>query len=101
MQARWSTGIWLGKLWRSDEHVLAVDEKVIRARAIRALPDDESWVQDEVAKIVATPWNFNPKKEEQEGAAPECDSVRTEARRGARARACVQVCSERSEDHEG
>ena len=35
------------------------------------LPDDESWVQDEVAKIVATPWNFNPKKEEQEEAAPE------------------------------
>ena len=47
--------------------MLVVDEKVIRARAIRALPDDESWVQDEVAKIVATPWNFNPKKEEQEG----------------------------------
>ena len=44
--------------------MLTVDEMVIRARAIRALPDDESWVH-------ATPWNFNPKKEEQEEAAPE------------------------------
>ena len=70
MQARWSTGIWLGKLWRSDDHVLAVDEKVIRARAIRTQPDDESWAHEVVAKIVATPWNFNRKEEEQEGAAP-------------------------------
>ena len=25
MGARWHIGIWLGKLWRSDEHILAAE----------------------------------------------------------------------------
>ena len=46
MQPRWDTGIWLGKLWKSDEHILASRGLVVRARSIRALPESRrhmSW----------------------------------------------------------
>lgn len=63
MRPRWHEGIWLGKLWRSDEHILASGEGVRRAATIRALPPSESWSLAAVEAIRATPWNFNPKPE--------------------------------------
>ncbi len=64
MQARWQVGYFLGKLWKSDEHILAVDDNIIKARAIRALPNSESWDAEALQDIKATPWSF--KKNEQD-----------------------------------
>ena len=63
MQTRWSEGFWLGKLWRSDEHILAADGGVIRARSIKAMPESASWDAAGLQAITATPWCF--KKQDQ------------------------------------
>ena len=58
MEPRWYEGIWLGKLWRSDEHVLFSNGRVVRAKCIRGLPEVNSWSLAEVEKINVTPWNL-------------------------------------------
>ena len=63
MRRRWILGIWLGKLWKSDEHFIGTPKGIHRAAAIRALPPGEAWDVEEVEKIKATPWNFDPKEE--------------------------------------
>ncbi len=64
LQPRWSTGIWLGKHWRSDEHIIASPSDIVRARSIRGLPDRESWSIGEIEAIKATPWNLKPTEEQ-------------------------------------
>ncbi len=64
MQQRWHTGIWLGKLWRSDEHLLFSSGRVVRARCIRGLPETDSWSRSEVDAVTATPWNLESRPEE-------------------------------------
>ena len=63
MQTRWSEGFWLGKLWRSDERILAADGGVVRARSIKAMPESASWDAAGLQAITATPWCF--KKQDQ------------------------------------
>ena len=58
MKPRWLPGTWLGKRFSSEEHIIAMsDGRVVRARAVRALPDADSWSKGELEKIVGQPWN--------------------------------------------
>ena len=39
-QPRWLKGVWLGKRWNSDEHIVSIPGgRVVRARAARPHPD--------------------------------------------------------------
>ena len=95
MGERWHLGVWLGKLWRSDEHILAYDNEIWRAATIRALPEEESWSKEDIQNIRATPWDQNPQnpappeviphcpitpQEVQESAIPVARAVRIELR---------------------
>ena len=57
MQPRWLTGVWLGKRFSSEEHILAMgDGKVVRSRAVRSVPKGTMWNAVEVKKIIGLPW---------------------------------------------
>ena len=57
MAARWIPGIWLGKRFSSEEHIVAMnDGRVVRARAVRSLPEASMWDKDEVMNVAGVPW---------------------------------------------
>ena len=41
LRERWGTGIWLGKRWSSDEHLVSINGKVARARDVRPVLEDQ------------------------------------------------------------
>lgn len=45
MRARWDIGIWLGKDWKSGEHVVfdVESKEMNRANTVQCLPERESW----------------------------------------------------------
>ena len=51
-------GVWLGKRYLSDEHLVAVEGgSVCVTSAVRIMPDSESWDIDFVNKIRGVPWD--------------------------------------------
>ena len=42
MKERWIPGLWLGKRWTTDEHIVSVASgRVVRARDVRLFPEDQ------------------------------------------------------------
>eukprot|EP00974_Lingulodinium_polyedra_P019265 1860480-Lingulodinium_polyedra.AAC.1 len=51
MAPRWVPGVWLGKRFTTDEHVIGLEDgKVVRTRSVRAKPEEDSWKMDEINK---------------------------------------------------
>ena len=58
LSERWIPGMWLGKRWTSDEHVVSLSGgKVVRGRDIRPFPDDEMYDRSFVNSLIGTPQN--------------------------------------------
>ena len=58
MTQRWMPGVWLGKRFTTDEHVIGMDNgKVVRTRSVRARPEVESWKMEELHKVKGQPWD--------------------------------------------
>ena len=56
MSDRWLEGIWLGKTFSSDEHIVSMmDGSVVRARAVRAFPEGEKWSAEAVDLLKGKP----------------------------------------------
>ena len=56
MEARWLPGVWLGKRWTTDEHIVALPGgTVARAREVRPMPDDQAFDSEIVKGIVGLP----------------------------------------------
>ena len=69
MQARWMTGIWLGKRFASEEHIIgAGDGTIIRCGAVKPHPDG-TLCPDLFNAIRGSPWNPTA-KEDQDGEPP-------------------------------
>ena len=44
MRERWIAGLWLGKRWNTDEHIVSVASgRVVRARDVRLFPPDQAF----------------------------------------------------------
>ena len=44
LRERWGVGVWLGKRWSNDEHIVSMSSgKVVRARDVRPMPEKESF----------------------------------------------------------
>ena len=57
MTERWVPGIWLGKRFLSDEHLVGIEDgSVCVSSSVRLMPDSESWSVEWVNKIRGTPW---------------------------------------------
>ena len=58
MKERWGRGIWIGKRWTSDEHLVCLPSgRVVRARDVRAVPEDESYDKGLFLGVRGTPSN--------------------------------------------
>ena len=58
MTPRWIDGVWLGKRFTTNEHIVAsTDGRVFRARDVRAKPPADSWNFDALSAIVGSPWD--------------------------------------------
>ena len=43
MSERWFRGVWLGKRWGTDEHIVSHQGSVVRARTVRPDPEGKNW----------------------------------------------------------
>ena len=58
MKERWIPGLWLGKRWSTDEHVVsAASGRVVRARDVRLFPADKAFDVNFAKNVVGTPSN--------------------------------------------
>ena len=53
-------GVWIGKVWKSDEHMLYDDGWIVKARGVALLLIEESWSKEAIENVKATNWNFTP-----------------------------------------
>ena len=52
MLERWVQGVWLGKRFTTDEHVIGLEnEKVERTRNVRPKSLEDTWKWEEIDKI--------------------------------------------------
>jgi len=57
MAPRWLPGIWLGKRFESEEHIIGMESgKVVRARAVRSLPEGSMWSKEALLRVAGVPW---------------------------------------------
>ena len=83
MKERWGTGIFLGKLWKSDEcMIFNEDGNLVKTRSIKLMTQEESWVADEVEKVSVSRWKAQfatatplEEKEDEDGEEPVARTV--------------------------
>ena len=56
LEPRWSSGIWLGKRWGSDEHLVGTPTGIAKSRAIAQKPADERWDRDAIFNLRGVLW---------------------------------------------
>ena len=58
MLERWVQGVWLGKRFTTDEHVIGLENgKVVRTRSVRPKSLEDTWKWEEIDKIKDQPWD--------------------------------------------
>ena len=58
----WIKGIWVGRLERTNEHIVLTKESVIRSRTVRCLPDSKRYQIDVFNEALGTPWDPKARK---------------------------------------
>ena len=68
MQERWGTGIWIGKRWVTDEHLVSLPNgRVVGARDVRAAPADEAFDKKLFLGVRGTPSNPSALEQGEDG----------------------------------
>ena len=58
MMERWVQGVWLGKRFTTDEHMIGLENgKVVRTRNVRPKTLEDTWNFEEIDKIKGQPWD--------------------------------------------
>jgi hypothetical protein len=63
LDARWSSGVWLGRAWGGIVHQVYANGKVHAIRGVQRQPRDARWRKEALEEIRATPWNRAPAAE--------------------------------------
>ncbi len=63
LDARWSSGVWLGRKWGGVIHQIFANGKVHEIRGIQRQPRDARWRKEALEAITATPWDREPAAE--------------------------------------
>ena len=72
MKERWGSGVWLGKKWASDEHLVSMGNgKIVRARDVRPMPEDQAFDREMLLGVRGTPSNPSAAEDVEEGDLPE------------------------------
>ena len=56
LDARWTTAIWLGKSWKTNEHIIAVGNDVRLARSVRRKITSKRFNRKMLQNVLVTPW---------------------------------------------
>ena len=58
MKERWVRGVWLGKRFTIDEHIIGLENgKVVRTRNVRPKSSEDTWSFEEIDRIKGQPWD--------------------------------------------
>ena len=58
MAERWVQGVWLGKRFTTDEHVIGLENgKVVRTRSVMPIPLEGTWKYDYIDNIKGQSWD--------------------------------------------
>ena len=58
MMERWVQGVWLGKRFTIDEHIIGLENgKMVRTRTVRPKTLEDTWNFEEIDKIKGQPWD--------------------------------------------
>ena len=58
MLEKWVQGVWLGKRFTTNEHVISLENgKVDRTRTVQPKSREDTWNLDEIDKIKGQPWD--------------------------------------------
>ena len=60
LESRWEQGVWLGHARGSNEALIGTKDGVVRAWAIKRMPDGEKWNAQAIKDIQGTPAKPNP-----------------------------------------
>ena len=63
LDARWSSGVWLGRKWGGVIHQVFANGAVHEVRGVQRQPRDLRWRKEALEAIEATPWNRAPAAE--------------------------------------
>jgi hypothetical protein len=63
LDARWSSGVWLGRRWGGVVHHVFANGKVHEIRGVQRQPRDARWRREALEAVTATPWNREPAAE--------------------------------------
>jgi hypothetical protein len=63
LDARWSSGVWLGRRWGGVVHQVFANGKVHEIRGVQRQPRDARWRREALEAVTATPWNREPAAE--------------------------------------
>ncbi len=63
LDARWSSGVWLGRSWGGIVHQVYANGKVHAIRGVQRQPRDARWRKEALEAVTATPWNRAPAAE--------------------------------------
>ncbi len=56
LEPRWFSGHWLGKAERSDEHLIEIEDRVVRVRTIKRKSEEERWNVVMDKRFCSYPW---------------------------------------------
>jgi hypothetical protein len=56
VDARWETGIWVGRKWCTPHHLVSFGDRVIECRAVQRVPKADRWKIDMINTVRATRW---------------------------------------------
>ncbi len=63
LDARWSSGVWLGRSWGGIVHQVFANGKVHGVRGVQRQPRDARWRKEALEAVTATPWDRAPTAE--------------------------------------
>jgi hypothetical protein len=63
LDARWSSGVWLGRSWGGIVHQVYANGKVHAIRGVQRQPRADRWRKEALEEIKATPWDRAPAAE--------------------------------------
>ena len=54
--ARWESGVWVGRRWGTPHHLVSFGNRVLECRAIQRVPKPDRWKRELVDAVRATRW---------------------------------------------
>jgi len=55
-EARWESGVWMGRRWGTPNHLVSFGNRVVERRAIQRVPKPDRWKREMVDAVRATRW---------------------------------------------